>query len=87
MRYKKATLSSPVEKNDTETVTYDVHPKTGAIITANKIKNKYKKTRAKNKCLPVDLDEIEEAETVNYADDTNIPDVNLNRNATIAARK
>lgn len=59
MRYKKTTLSSPVETDDAENVTYDVRQKTGAIITANKIKNKYKKMKAKNKSLPFDLDEIE----------------------------
>ena len=59
----------------------------GAIIPANKIKNKYKKMRAKNRSLPFNLDKIEEAEIVNYTDDTNIADDNLNRNATIAAKK
>ena len=43
--------------------------------------------RAKNRFLPFNLDDFEEAETVNYADDTSIADVNLNRNVTIAAKK
>ena len=43
--------------------------------------------RAKNRFLPFTLDDFEEAETVNYADDTSIADVNLNRNVTIAAKK
>ena len=38
--------------------------------------------RAKNNSLPFDLDEIE-----NYVDDIDIADVNLNRNAAIAAKK
>ena len=38
MRYKKATLPHLVETNDTENTTYDVRPKKGALITANKIK-------------------------------------------------
>ena len=58
-RYKKTTLPSPVETDDAENVTYDVRQKTGAIITANKIKKKHKKMKAKNKSLPFDLDEIE----------------------------
>ena len=43
--------------------------------------------RAKNRFLPFTLDDFEEAETVNYADDTSIADVNLNRNVTIASKK
>lgn len=43
--------------------------------------------RAKIRFLPFDVDDFEEAETVNYADDTSIADVILNRNATIAAKK
>ena len=38
MRYKKATLPHLVETDDTENTTYDVRPKKGALITANKIK-------------------------------------------------
>ena len=59
MRYEKATLPLPVETDDAENVAYDVCQKTGAIITANEIKNKCKKMRAKNRSLPFDLDEIE----------------------------
>ena len=47
----------------------DVRSNRGATIAANKIKNKYKKMRAKNNSLPFDLDEIEQAETENYVDD------------------
>ena len=47
----------------------DVHSNRGATIAANKIKNKYKKMRAKNNSLPFDLDEIEQAETENYVGD------------------
>ena len=43
--------------------------------------------RAKNSSLPFDLDEIEQAYTENYVDNTDIVDVNLNRNAAIAAKK
>ena len=47
----------------------DVRSNRGTTIAANKIKNKYKKMRAKNNSLPFDLDEIEQAETENYVDD------------------
>ena len=43
--------------------------------------------RAKNNSLPFDLDEIEQVEIENYVDDIDIADVNLNRNAAIAAKK
>lgn len=43
--------------------------------------------RAKNNSFPFDLDEIEQAYTENYVDDTDIADVNLKRNAAIAAKK
>ena len=43
--------------------------------------------RAKNNSIPFDLDEIDQAYTENYVDDTDIADVNLNRNAAIAAKK
>ena len=92
MRYKKPSLSKEIA--DAETVIYtddrnmeDVSSNRGATIAANKIKNKYKKMRAKNNSLPFDLDEIEQTETKNYADDVDIADVNLNRNAAITARK
>ena len=43
--------------------------------------------RAKNNSIPFDLDEIDQAYTENYVDDTDIADVNLKRNAAIAAKK
>lgn len=56
-------------------------------IAANKIKNKYKKMRAKRNTIPLDTDEIEQADTVNYVDDVSIDDVKQNKNAIIAAKK
>ena len=92
MRYKKPSL--PKDIADAETVIYtddrnmeDVSSNRGATIAANKTKNKYKKMREKNYSLPFDLDEIEQAETKNYVDGVDIPDVNVNRNAAITARK
>ena len=95
MRYKKP--PSPFNFSDiadAESVAYDgdtnlanVASNRGAIIAANKVKNKYKKMRIKNNSLPYDLDEIEQAYTENYADDTDIADVNLNRNTAIGAKK
>ena len=87
MRYKKAALPPTVDTDSTETVTCTVPPKMGAIVTANKIINKYKKMMAKNRPLPFDLDEIEKGVTIDYVDDTNVADVNVNRNAAIAAKK
>ena len=43
--------------------------------------------RAKQNTLPFTLEQIEEAFTDNYVDDTDIADVNLNRNTAIAAKK
>ena len=42
---------------------------------------------AKNRPLPFDLHEIEQGDTIDYVDDTNVADINLNRNAAIAAKK
>ena len=95
MRYKKP--PPPFNLNDiadAESVIYtddrsmeNVRSNRGATIAANKIKNKYKKMRAKNNSLSFDLDEIEEAETANYVDDVDIADVNLNQNVAITAKK
>ena len=43
--------------------------------------------RAKRNKIPFDLDEIEQEDTINYVDDTDIADVKLNKNAIIAAKK
>ena len=43
--------------------------------------------RAKKKKFPFDLDEIEQAGTISYVDDTDTNDVRLNKNARIAAKK
>ena len=97
MRYK----NSPLPFNfsgiaDAESVLYnddrnmgDVSSNRGAMIAANKTKNKYKKMRAKNSSLlfDFDLDETEQAETANYVDDIDIANVNLNRNAAITPKK
>ena len=94
MRYKKSPLTFLVDEEDIERIDYnddtsfdDVISNRSSFIAANKIKNKHKKIRAKKKNLPFDLDEIEQAETVNYVDDTDVNDVRLNKNAKIAAKK
>ena len=43
--------------------------------------------RAKNFSLPFSLEEIEEAETENYNNDTDLADFNLNINAAMATKK
>ena len=95
MRYKKPPLPLNFKDiADAESVVYtddrnmeDVSSNRGTIIATNKIKNKYKKMRAKNKSLSFDLDEIEQAEIENYVDDIDIAYVSLNRNAAITAKK
>ena len=92
MRYKKTPL--PFNLNDiadAESIAYggdinlnDTQSSRSSIIAANKIKNKYKKMRAKNNSLSF---EIEQVYTENYVNDTDIADINLNRNPAIAAKK
>ena len=43
--------------------------------------------RAKRNKIPFELDEIEQTDTINHVDDTDIADVKLNKNAIIAAKK
>ena len=95
MRYKKPPL--PFNLNDVadeECVVYDddinlndTRSNRGLIIATKEVKNKYKKMRAKNNSLPFDLNEIEQAYTENYVNDIDVANVNLNRNAAIAAKK
>ena len=95
MRYKKLPLPFNFRDiADAESSVYtddrnmeDVTSNRGTMITANKIKNKYKKMRAKNNSLPFVLDEIEQAETENHVDNIDIANVTLNRNAAITAKK
>ena len=64
MRYKKPPAPFTFRDiADAESVVYDnntrmedVNSNRGVLIIANKIKNKYKKMRAKNRSLPFDLD-------------------------------
>lgn len=93
MRYNRS-LPNLTTLADAESVVYDddrniadVRSNKGATVTANKMKSKYKKMRAKNIYLPFDLDEIEQAYTENYVDNTDIADANLKRNTAIAAKE
>ena len=93
MRYKCA-LTSLTTIADAESVVYnddrnisDVRSKRGATIAANKTKSKYKKMRARNMSLPFDLEEIEQAYSKSYVDDTDLASVNLNKNSAIAAKR
>lgn len=95
MRYKNTPL--PFNLNDiadAESIAYgedinlnDTQSIRSSIIAASKIKNKYKKMRAKNNSFSFDLDEIEQVYTKNYVNDTDIADIILNRNAAIAPKK
>ena len=43
--------------------------------------------RAKTQSFPFNLSDIADAETIDYNDDTNLQDVNMNRNTILAAQK
>ena len=85
MRYKKPPPTFLVDEADVETTDYnndfdeDMFAKESIVIAANKKYDRYKKERAENN--------LDEAETINYDDDTNLADVKENENAKIAAKK
>ena len=43
--------------------------------------------RARTQSFPFNLSDIADAETIDYNDDTNLQDVNMNRNTILAAQK
>lgn len=96
-RMRNKRLALPLSLNnlaEKESIVYNdernlngVRSNKNAKIAASKISKKYKKMRAKKNSLPFSLEEIEEAYTENYNDNTNLTDVNLNKNAAIAAKK
>ena len=51
------------------------------------ILEKYKKIRTNTKSLPFNLSDVADADTVDYNEDTNIQDLNLNRNAILTTKK
>ena len=85
MRYKKLPPAFLVDEADVETIDYNndsdevMFAKESIVIAANKIFDKYKKEEAENN--------MDEAETINYVDDTNRDAVRENKNAKIAAKK
>ena len=85
MRYKKPPPTFLVDEADIETIDYnddsDEHmfAKESIVIVPNKISDRCKKEQAENN--------LDEAETINYVDDTNLADVKENKNAKIAAKK
>ena len=80
MRYKKPPPTFLVDEADVETIDYnndsdnDMFAKESIVIATNEILNKYK-------------NDLDEAETINYVDDTNLADVKENKNAKITAKK
>ena len=84
MRYKKPPPTFLVDEADIETIDYnddsDEHmfAKESIVIVPNKISDRCKKEQAENN--------LDEAETINYVDDTNLADVRENKNAKIAAK-
>ena len=85
MRYKKPPSNFLVDEADIETIDYndgsdeDMLAKESIAIAANKVFDRYKKEQTENN--------LYEAETINYADDTNLANVRENKNAKIAAKK
>ena len=84
MRYKKPPPTFLVDEADIETIDYnddseeDMFAKESIVIVTNKISDRCKKEQAENN--------LDEAETMNYVDDTNLADVRQNKNAKIAAK-
>lgn len=94
MRYKKPLPSFIVNEADIETIDYnddtnldDFVSNKSTTIAANKIRNKYKKMRTKRNNIPFDVNEIEQADAINYVDDVTLDDVKQNKNALITAKK
>ena len=85
MRYKKLPPAFLVDEADVETIDYNndsdevMFAKESIAIAANKIFDRYKEEEAENN--------LDEAETINYVDDTNRDAVRENKNAKIAAKK
>ena len=85
MTYKTPPPTFLVDEAGIKTIDYnngsdeDMFAKENIVIAANKIFDRYKKQRAENN--------LDEAETINYVDDTNLADVKENKNAKIAAKK
>ena len=85
MRYKKLPPTFLMDEADIETINYkngsdkDIFGKEGIVIAANKIFDRYKKEQAENN--------LDEAEKINYVDDTNLADVRENKNAKVGAEK
>ena len=80
-----ADAESVVYKNDTNL--QDVSSTKSAKIAAKNISNKYKKMRAKEELFPFNLSDIPDTETIDYNDDTNLQDVNMDKNAILTAKK
>ena len=99
-KYKKMrNKRSPIPFNlatlaETDSVTYandtdleDVSSRKSTAISAKKISQKYKKMRSKKQSLPFNLSDIANTETVDYNDDTNLQDTNMDRTAVLTAKK
>ena len=72
---------------DNDTNLGDVSSSKGARISAKKISQKYRNMRTKTQPLPFKLSDVVDADTADYNEDTNIQDVNLNRNAILTTKK
>ena len=85
MAYKNPPPTFLVDEVGIKTIDYnngsdeDMFAKENIVIAANKIFDRHKKQRAENN--------LDEAETINYVEDTNLAYVRENKNAKIAAKK
>ena len=80
-----ADADSVVYTNDTDL--RDVSSCRSTNIAAKKILEKYKKMRSKKQSLSFNLSDTADADTVNYNDDTNLEDTNMNKNAVLTPKK
>ena len=95
--YKKKKVPLPFNINDiadAETIDFsnvtninNISSSKSAKITAKKIVNKYKKLRKNKSPLPFNINDIDDAETVDYNSDTNMNNVSSSKSAQIAAKK
>ena len=77
--------NSVVYTNDTDL--RDVSSSKSANFASKRISQKYKKMSNKKQSLSFNLSDTADADTVNYNDDTNLEDTNMNKNAVLTPKK
>ena len=98
-KYKKIRNNRPTPFNleelaDADNIVYDndtslgdVSSSKGVQIAAKRISQKYRNMKTKTQSLPFNLLDVGDADTVDYNEDTNIQDINLNKNAILTTKK